>query len=243
MIDKKKDTFDPRVYLFLMLGSIISGMFLYNELSQILIFVIALIWIILALKGERVLSYIFTYAALWGITRICIYFLDLDPLNTFAIFIARFSILGRQGFPTILFALIVAKQPTGSLLGALYAMHIPKALGIGLATLLRFFPTLSEEYRHIRNAEKFRGIGVGFWHTLAHLPSVLGNVFIPLIIRITKISEELAASVTVRGVRFHNEVVSFRGIRFTKKDAIALIATIVVMTVIFVVDKTIMGVR
>ena len=70
----------------------------------------------------------------------------------------------------------------------------------------------------------------------------MSNVFIPLVIRITKISEELAASVTVRGVRFHNEVVSFNDVKFTGRDALALIISFMVIILVFVTDKTIMEV-
>lgn len=46
--------------------------------------------------------------------------------------------------------------------------------------MLRFFPTLGEEYRAIRNSQRFRGIGVGILHTLTHLPSTIEYILIPL---------------------------------------------------------------
>lgn len=39
-------------------------------------------------------------------------------------------------------------------------------------------------------------------HTLTHLPSTVEYILIPLILRTTKVAEELSASMTVRGVRF-----------------------------------------
>lgn len=242
MINKNGLAYDPRVYLFSMVASITMAQIVYHEVSLLLLFTVSLVWVAVALKGENLLSYVVGYFIIWGLTRISLYFVSLDSMNSFAILIGVLCRMGRIAFPPFILAIILSKQPTGSLLGALYAMNIPKAIGIGITTMLRFFPTLSEEYRHIRNAGKFRGIGVGFWHTLAHFPKVLSNVYIPLLIRITKISEELAASVTVRGVRFRNEVVSFRGVKFTIKDGIALAATIVTMMLIFVADKWLMEV-
>lgn len=242
MIDGKTPAFDPRVYLFLMFANILAGLLIYSELALFAVFVVSVIWLIVEIKGEKLLSYLLGYVIIWVITRVCVFFLSIDPTNIYAIAISNIGTIGRKAFPPLIFAIMIAKQPTGSLLASLYKMKLPKAAGIGLATMLRFPATFSDEYRHIRNAEKFRGIGVGFWHTLAHLPKVLSNVYIPLIIRITKISEELAASVTVRGVRFHNEVVSFKNIKFTKRDLIALIVTIFVMVLIFIFDKMILGV-
>ncbi len=242
MINENYTPFDPRVYLFLMFASIVAGLTIYSEMALFLVFVHSAIWLIVGLKGEKLLSYIISYFIVFLVTRICVYFLSIDATNMYAIFFSNFGTIGRKAFPSFIFAIIIAKQPTGSLLASLYALKVPKAIGIGLATMLRFPATFSDEYKHIRNAEKFRGIGVGFWHTLAHLPSVLGNVYIPLIIRITKISEELAASVTVRGVRFHNEVVSFKDTSFRKKDSIALAVSLVIIMLFFALDKIIMEV-
>lgn len=245
MTNEKNTVFDPRVYLFLMFGCIGSGFLIYHEVTLFFMFVLAAIWLIIALRGEKLFSYIMGYAVVWGLTRICVFFVSVDLANSLTIFfssLGSITSLGRKAFPAMIFAFIVMKQPTGSLLASFYAMKIPKAVGIGLATMLRFPATFSEEYRYIRNAEKFRGIGVGFWHTLAHLPSVLSNVFIPLVIRITRISEELAASVTVRGVRFHNEVVSFNKVKFTKRDAFALLVSFITIISIFAADKFMMEV-
>ena len=84
-----------------------------------------------------------------------------------------------------------------------FAGHaFPKAVGIAVAVVLRFFPTIYGEYRAIRSSQRFRGIGVGVVHTLTHLPSTVEYILIPLILRTTKVAEELSASMTVRGVRF-----------------------------------------
>ena len=57
---------------------------------------------------------------------------------------------------------------------------------------------------------------------------------IPLILRTTKVAEELSASMTVRGVRFSGETVSYRTIRFCGKDAVLLaLMFIVSCTVLF----------
>ena len=59
-------------------------------------------------------------------------------------------------------------------------------------------------------------------HTLTHLPTTVEYILIPLILRTTKVAEELSASMTVRGVRFSGETVSYRSIRFCWKDAALL---------------------
>ena len=46
-------------------------------------------------------------------------------------------------------------------MAAMNRMHAPQGLSISLAVMMRFFPTLAEEYRSIRDAMKMRGIAFG----------------------------------------------------------------------------------
>lgn len=112
-----------------------------------------------------------------------------------------------------------------------------KAVGIGLAVLLRFFPTIGGEYRAIRASQRFREIGVGVVHTLTHLPSTVEYILIPLILRTTKVAEELSASMTVRGVRFSGETISYRPVRFTGKDAALCAMAVLIPAAVFLLER------
>ena len=147
------------------------------------------------------------------------------------------GVIGRKAMVPLSFAICLAKEPTGSLLASLQAMRLPKAVGIGLAVLLRFFPTIGGEYRAIRASQRFRGIGVGVVHTLTHLPSTVEYILIPLILRTTKVAEELSASMTVRGVRFSGETISYRPVRFTGKDAALCAMAVLIPAAVFLLER------
>ena len=151
--------------------------------------------------------------------------------------LASLGVLGRKSIIPLSFAICLAKEPTGSLLASLQAMRLPKAVGIGLAVLLRFFPTIGGEYRAIRASQRFRGIGVGVVHTLTHLPSTVEYILIPLILRTTKVAEELSASMTVRGVRFSGETISYRPVRFTGKDAALCAMAVLIPAAVFLLER------
>lgn len=136
------------------------------------------------------------------------------------------------------FATALAGEANGSLMAALQAMRFPKAVGIAVAVVLRFFPTISGEYRAIRSSQRFRGIGVGVLHTLTHLPTTAEYILIPLILRTTKVAEELSASMTVRGVRFSGETVSYRSIRFCWKDAALLAILFAVACTVLLLERS-----
>lgn len=131
----------------------------------------------------------------------------------------------------------LSQEPTGALMASLQALRLPKAVGIGLAVLLRFFPTIGGEYHAIRNSQRFRGIGVGVFHTLTHLPSTVEYILIPLILRTTKVAEELSASMTVRGVRFSGETISYRPVRFAWRDAALCVVALLIPVIVFLLER------
>jgi len=231
---------DSRVYLFLLIAGAAAGMFARSETAMLAMFGVALVFHLLDKRLGRAIGYAFGYAVLWGLTKVSLVWLTATSSGT-ALSLSNLGVSGRRAMVPVLFVLLLARVPVGSFMAALHNMHLPKAISIGLATVMRFFPTLAQEYRSIRNAQKFRGVGVGFWNTLFHLPRVLNCLLIPLIIRITKISEELSASVTVRGVRFGGEVTSFRLVRFTKRDMAFLVLGITAFLIILSFDYNVWG--
>ena len=57
-------------------------------------------------------------------------------------------------------------------------MHLPKALSIPIAVILRFLPTVKEEWNSIQDAMKLRGIGLSFGNVLMHpVKPVIPNLF------------------------------------------------------------------
>lgn len=79
--------------------------------------------------------------------------------------------------------------------------------------------------------------GLGVVHTLTHLPSTVEYILIPLILRTTKVAEELSASMTVRGVRFSGETISYRPVRFTGKDAALCAMAVLIPAAVFLLER------
>lgn len=232
---------DPRVFLFLMLAGTGAGMFAHTEASMLLVFGITLVWQVLAGRARDIPGFVMIYLVLWAITASSIAWVEADPSSSLALTLSNMGLTGRRAIVPIMFAMLLAREPTGSLMAALSAMRLPKAIAIGIAIGLRFFPTISKEYGLIRDSQRFRGVGVGVIDTAVHLPQVASCVLIPLIIRITRISDELSASVVVRGMRFGKEIVSFRPVRFDAGAAMAVVVTTVSMVAAVVVGNGLEG--
>ncbi|QOS69256.1 energy-coupling factor transporter transmembrane protein EcfT [Eggerthella guodeyinii] len=214
---------DPRSFLACIVLSVAAVVFVRGEVGLACVFAAALTANAALGNGRYTLSLLAAYAVLLGVAWAGAQMLADNPANALGLSLGSMGSLGRRMLVPFSFAAGLAAQPTGSLLAALRALHLPKAAGIALAVLLRFLPTIGEEYRAIRRSQKFRGVGLGIANTLAHLPSTLECIVVPLVIRTTRISDELSASITVRGVRFGGETVSYRPVGFSARDAAVVV--------------------
>ena len=81
-------------------------------------------------------------------------------------------------------------------MAAMNRMHAPQGLSISLAVMMRFFPTLAEEYRSIRDAMKMRGIQFGG----GKATKMVTYRLIPLLFSGISIGDELSAAAITRGL-------------------------------------------
>ena len=211
---------DLRVSLLLVVINAVAVMLCTREAVFIALFIPAFIWLCLRGRVGKGLKFAVGYAVLYGISYLT---LGVRGMETFWMF----SNVARHMLIPIAYTSGITDAPTGTLLLVFHKLRLPKAAGISTVVLLRFTPTIGYEMRAIRNSLKFRGTGVGFWSTVTHIPSNFERTLIPLLIRTTKIAEELAAAAMVRGVRLNNDIVSFDEVRFRKGDIV--IATLFTM--------------
>lgn len=239
MIEEKQKRFqpDPRTWLLLCLIGIASIILIHSEIGGLCVFLFCILIHFSTGKAGRAFSYLLCYLIFTGIAWAGVKLVENDVVFSVSSMLSSIGVVGRKAIIPLAFAVCLSKEPTGSLMAALQKLRFPKAVGIAVAILLRFFPTISGEYRAIRSSQRFRGIGVGVFHTLTHLPSTVEYILIPLVLRTTKVAEELSASMTVRGVRFSGETVSYRAIRFTWKDATLCTLMFLISGLVFSLER------
>jgi energy-coupling factor transport system permease protein len=94
------------------------------------------------------------------------------------------------------FLLFFQTTPPMGLSNALVAMGLPYAFSFVLTVSMEFIPVLARRAANIRDAQRSRGIPVGFgWRGLRFLPALLG----PLLIQAFKLADEMAEALEARG--------------------------------------------
>ena len=87
------------------------------------------------------------------------------------------------------------QQKVSEFISGMEKMHIPQNITIPFAVVFRFFPTIADEYRSIRDAMRMRGI------SFKNGPlAMIEYRLIPLIVSIVKIGDELSAAAVTRGL-------------------------------------------
>ena len=101
------------------------------------------------------------------------------------------------------------------LLVALQRMRLPQAVPIPLVAMFRYIPTLRIEYRQIRSTMNIRGISDTLWKRVSHPLATIEYILIPLLMRCLKVTDELAAPGTTRGLELECKRYALRPIRFS----------------------------
>jgi energy-coupling factor transport system permease protein len=229
-----KDTgFDIRVNLMAVMLAGICALFLKQEICLGILTAAGTVWLCAnkQIKTAVILVCIYSIMTLLLVQ-------PADPI--FGSLLVLANIIRRMLIPAFL-AAPLSKTPTGMLIAGLGKMGIPRQITIALAVLLRFMPTVGTEYRAIRIAQKFRGIGVNVLDILLHPARSYETILVPLLIRTTRIADELSASAILRGVSQNGKTTSFRDIRFTKKDWFLVLGTVVLGITLLIADKHLGG--
>ena len=209
---------DPRTRLF---AVIICGVLIFTVNKAGLIILLTYMAIYLSVQGMPIKSvkYLLSFAVLYGLQyAIGAYATGAAAIFGFmAFFVARF-------IPVAMAASSLSAVSPGELIAALQKLRLPKAVIIPLAVGLRFMPCIAREFSAIRDAMHLRGISPVSFHALAHPAMTMECIYVPLLMRSMKISDELAASASARGIDNPGVRTCLRQLRFRLADGIVMLA-------------------
>ena len=141
-------------------------------------------------------------------------------------------------FPAFEMGNYIIKSTTASeCITSLSRMYIGRNITIPLSVLFRFLPTMQEESAAIKDAMRMREIQFGtkkFWQNPMAL---LEYRFIPLMISVVKIGDELSAAALTRGLDNPAKRSSITKVGFTYYDAIALVISGIMLFITLFIIK------
>lgn len=127
-------------------------------------------------------------------------------------------------FPVILsFSLLVRTTRISQFLAGFQAMHLPVRVVIPVAVMIRFIPTVQEEWAGIRKAMAFRDIRTDIGSVVLHPMRTVEYVLIPLLFSCIAVMEELAAAALARGMDADRKRSSYETVRMRIQDYVVIV--------------------
>lgn len=221
--EKKGILLDPRTKLA-MLVTTTTLMFSTSNVGVMNIVkpVLSVLPFVLLLSERRFKTagkYLILYFACFALERVALHW--LSGIISFLL-LAVTAIMTRFAPGIMMGAYMIASTSVSEFIGAMERMHVTEKIVIPLSVIFRFFPTIGEEYRAIRDAMKMRGIRLGGKNPLLMVEYRL----VPLMVSVVKIGDELSAAALTRGLGAPVKRTNVCQIGFHVQDVIALLLCI-----------------
>ena len=210
---------DPRTKIvlclavsFIMLDSTTSPV--VNAL-QIALAALPLIFLLMLGKHKMAVYYVCAYAFASLVPALLVSYL---PAVINLLFTGMIALM-TQILPGMMMAyFLLASTSVSEFVTAMDRMHVPKSISVPMSVLFRFFPTIVEEYGHVRDAMRMREVG-----NLRQPMAMLEYRMVPFMTSIVSIGNDLAASALTRGLSAPVRRTNVCPIGFTWRDGLALV--------------------
>lgn len=189
---------DPRTKLFMIfIVSLIVMMSATTPLLWAIRLSITLIPIILMITEKKYAS-AFRFLIAYGVALILtFFFLSSESEGLIASLLIGYCGIVIQFMPALITAwYVVRTTKIGEFMSCMQKMHVPDGIAVSLAVVMRFFPTIKEEYSSINDAMRMRGVMLGGGNVL----KMVEFRMIPLLFSCVNIGEELSAAAITRGL-------------------------------------------
>lgn len=188
---------DPRTKLYMIL--IVSAIIMMSATTPLLWtlrIIMTMIPIMLLIAEKRYASALRFFVLYAAALILSFYFLSAESTGIFKALLTGYCGIVAQFLPALITAwYVVRTTKIDEFMSAMQKMHVPDGITISLAVVMRFFPTIKEEYASIRDAMKMRDISFAGGNVM----KMLEYRMIPLLFSCVNIGDELSAAAITRG--------------------------------------------
>ena len=213
---------DPRTKLLLFCAGIAVSTFSYNE--RALWMYCAAMCALLALCGEK------WFALKCGALIACMEYLRYRIITSgtgapaLTGILVALIMMCRYGFPLLLsLSFLIKTTRISQLIAALSALHLPLFVIIPLSVMLRFIPTVQEEWDGVRKAMAFRGISLEPGAVIRAPFKTIEYILIPLLFSCISVMDELASASLARGLDAERKRTSYETVKMRFPDYIIIL--------------------
>ena len=113
---------------------------------------------------------------------------------------------------------VIATTRVNEFLAAMARLRCPRKLTIPLAVMLRYLPTIREDWRFIRDAMRLRDVSPSLWGFLKAPAMTVNCLYVPLLTAASRAADELSIAAVTRGIENPKPRTCLVTVRMTAAD-------------------------
>lgn len=211
---------DPRTKIILLGFTALFSALIPNGIYLIVwISLTAFLGIMLGRIGKTIRAAII-FAALWLFATFVLPMLSGVAHTSLLVWLG----LVFKCFPCCMMAgIFIETTQIGEFMAAMSKWKIPRSVVIPIGIMFRYFPTVKEDWSHIKDAMALRGINLSPACFIKNPETVIDAMYLPILVTASKASDELSASAITRGIENPSKRTSRLDIRIKPADVGAVI--------------------
>lgn len=159
-------------------------------------------------KSKKINSLSYILLSLGGAASYLVFFADPDGWaktmlgnGTEQSYIDTMRSTGTTWILVIMLAgLVISMTKVGEFLSAMARLRISKKLTIPIAVMLRYLPTIREDWHFIKDAMRLRDVSPTLWGFLKDPAMTVNCIYVPLLTAASKAADELSIASVTRGI-------------------------------------------
>lgn len=212
--------FDPRTKILLLLICVFAAMMAPSLSYEFGLISIIGIFGILCGRWRQVTKGILFYAFIYLFTIWAMGNMEGTLRTSFVAFLGLFHKVYPCGMMS---GLILGTTKISEFLSAMNRVHAPKKLMIPLAIMLRYVPTISEDWRFIKDAMKMRDVSPSLKSFFTKPAMTVECMYVPLMMTASKAADELSIASITRGIENPQKRTCLVEIQFGIKDLVVIV--------------------
>lgn len=224
-----KKELDPRTVLGIVFIFVTLGLAINKPLSSHILLLICNIYLITSKAYRECVLYSVIYIIIAGL----MFYIYHIPNTTLALTIVSISYF-VQKFVIAVMMIEFLKRKTSMpyVISAMQTMKFPNAVAIPFIVILRYMPTLREDYGYLKDSLKIRGIRTSGIEFFIHPIRSLEFMIVPILFRSIRVAEELSTSVLLRGIENYKNRTNIYPLKFTKIDVGYALFTVIAVSML-----------
>ena len=229
---------DPRCKALLLILLGFTSYFLGGDIVSLALLVVFALFISLGNGSMWALKMLLIYVIIAYLNALLRYV----QVPVLSVIMSVFGVTLLKLIPIVMLGLWILRTTyMDDLMVSLQRIHLPQAVTINLVVMFRYIPTLRIEFGMIRDTMKIRGIWDTAWKKITHPIATIEYILIPLLMRCLKVTDELAASGTTRGLELEAKRYALNRIYFSWQEYAVIILCTAFLGFLLFLDHTSIG--